>query len=121
MYVDGDSLIGQTKLKVTFLKWENGGPNINWTKAITVENIHMTAPVLVSTLGSLKILMTNWMDEESTVAHYLVEDGEFSFVNYYGVFVQGAQIQAAFSREGRLFSLIREKTKEQWAYSLCEH
>ncbi len=123
VYTDGDSLIGQTSLKVSFFRWEgDAGPIVSWTKSIAVNDTHMNKPIARIVRGQLNVLMTNWVDAESTIARYKISGEQLAFDRYYGVFKQGAQIQSLFQEEpqGALFALIREKTSSRWAYKLCE-
>jgi hypothetical protein len=123
VFVDGDSLVGNADLRIVHFKMDGPtGFSLVWQKEIRIDDTHMTEPTLLSNLGQLEIAMTNWLDEESTIARYKIEGGSVALGGYAGIFAQGARIVDLFyaKRGGGSYALIREKVRSGLKFKLCK-
>lgn len=118
-FVDGDSLVGESQLKVARLSLDG---SLRWTRAEALRNMHVSEPLFLSTEKGLELLVLKWVDEESTIARYMVTSTGFSKPKYDGVFRRGSRIMEAFqSSGGRTYTLTRSKGQSSWDFLLCRH
>ncbi len=119
-YVDGDSLVGESSLKVTKAALEGGSPSVKWTRQSSLRNVHVTEPVFVNSKKGLELLVLKWVDEESTIARYMVTAEGIGKPTYAGVFKRGSRIMEAFSVDaGRAFAITRSKGSDNWDFLVC--
>lgn len=120
VYVDGDSLIGQAELKVAAFDWTNGATNVKWTKGVPLQDVHVSDPVFVVSSKGLQVLTLNWVDDESTVARYIVAAGTIGKPVYSGIFKKGSRIVEAFNEGDDLYAVMRHKNDDSWVFQLCK-
>ncbi len=119
-YVDGDSLVGESSLKVTKAALEGGSLSVKWTRQSSLRNVHVTEPVFVNSKKGLELLVLKWVDEESTIARYMVTAEGIGKPTYAGVFKRGSRIMDAFSVDaGRAFAITRSKGTDNWEFLVC--
>lgn len=120
--VDGDSLIGQSELKIAHINWSDGSAQVRWTKASPLTDEHVTEPVFAVTERGLEALVLKWIDEESTIARYMVAGGTVGKPKYSGIFPKGSRIIEAFtSADGDdLYVVTRNRGESGWVFRICE-
>jgi hypothetical protein len=118
--VDGDSLIGQASLRVSAFGLAEGAPAIRWTKDAPLKDVHVTEPVFVEASGGLQVLLLKWVDEESTIARYMVAAGNLGQPSFSGIFPKGARIVEALGVDDDVVVLVRNREDERWAFRVCE-
>jgi hypothetical protein len=118
--VDGDSLIGQASLKVTAFGLVDGGPGIRWTKDAALKDVHVTEPVFVDGGKGLQVLLLKWVDEESTIARYMVAGANLGQPSFSGIFPKGARILDAFGADDDVVVVVRNRESDHWAFRVCE-
>src|SRR5690606_20573578 len=84
--VDGDSLIGQSDLKVSFFNWNEGSAPVRWTKGTPLKDVHVTEPFFLASDRGLEAMVLKWIDEESTIARYKVAANGLGKPEYSGIF-----------------------------------
>ena len=119
-YVDGDSLVGESSLKLLKAGIEGGSVAAKWTRQSSLRNVHVNEPVFVYSKKGLELLVLKWVDEESTIARYMVTADGLGKPTYAGVFKRGSRIMDAFSVEaGRAFAITRSKGSDNWDFLVC--
>jgi hypothetical protein len=121
-FVDGDSLVGQAELKISYFNWADGGASVTWTKASPLKDVHVTEPVFVVTGKGVEVQLLNWIDEESTIARYMVAAGAIGKPSFSGVFPKGTRIVEAFTGETPedVLVITRHRDDTRWAFDVCE-
>ena len=120
VYVDGDSLIGQAELKVAAFEWRDDTTSVKWSKGLPLKDVHVSDPVFVASSKGLQVMALNWVDDESTIARYIVAAGTVGKPVYSGVFRKGSRIVEAFSDDGDLYAVMRHKDDVNWVFQLCK-
>jgi hypothetical protein len=119
-YVDGDSLVGESTLKLVKAGIEGGAVETKWTRQSSLRNVHVNEPVFVYSKKGLELLVLKWVDEESTIARYMVTADGLGKPTYAGVFKRGSRIMDAFSVDaGRAFAVTRSKGSDNWEFLVC--
>jgi hypothetical protein len=120
-FVDGDSLVGLSSLKVAnFSAGDDGDANVNWTREAVLKDVHVGEPVFQEVAGQLEVLLLNWVDEESTIARYQVSPAGLGKPKFSGIFSKGSRISLGMEAKGDLYVVMRHKDDNQWAIQLCE-
>lgn len=119
-FVDGDSLIGSSELKVTHLNWDDNAARVRWTKAVKQVDEHVTEPMFLVSGRGLEVLVLKWIDEESTIARYMVASATVGKPSFSGIFPKGSRVLAAFAGDGDAFVLIRSRGESGWIFRVCE-
>lgn len=119
--VDGDSLIGQAELKVAAFDWVDESVVTKWTKGIALRDVHVSDPVFLASAKGLQVLTLNWVDDESTIARYIVAGGTVGKPVYSGIFPKGSRIVDAFGGNDadETFAIMRHKDDTSWIFQLC--
>lgn len=119
--VDGDSLIGQAELKVAAFDWVDDAVATKWTKAVALKDVHVSDPVFLASGKGLQVLTLNWVDDESTIARYIVAGGTVGKPVYSGIFPKGSRIVDAFGGNdaSETFVIMRHKDDTSWIFQLC--
>jgi len=119
-FVDGDSLVGESSLKIIKTQLLEGTLSMLWERETSLRNVHVNEPVFVYSKKGLELLVLKWVDEESTIARYMVTVDGVSRPKYSGVFKRGSRIMEAFSSgTGRAFATTRSKGSEDWEFLVC--
>lgn len=120
--IDGDSLIGQSELKISYLNWETSGVQVRWTKSSVLQDEHVTEPVFLVSEKGLEALVLKWIDEESTIARYMVAASTVGKPEFSGIFQKGSRIMEAFTDvEGNdRFVVVRSRGESGWIFRVCE-
>lgn len=121
-FVDGDSLIGQAELKIAAFAWGDGAPHVQGTRTAPLKDVHVTEPVFLAGGKGLEVLLLNWIDEESTIARYMVAGSTLGKPVYSGVYPKGTRIVEAFTGDSPddLYVLTRNRDDNRWAFQVCE-
>jgi hypothetical protein len=116
-FVDGDSLVGESSLKLAKIGLGGG---VKWTKSEPLKNVHVNEPVFVLSKKGMELLVLKWVDEESTIARYMVTPDGLGKPGYSGIFKRGSRIINAFGPDqGRIYTLTRSKGQKGWEFLLC--
>ncbi len=120
--VEGDSLVGQAALKLSQIGWGDGSPTVKAMKPVEIRDIHVSDPVFLVSAKGLEVLLLNWVDEESTIARYMVAGGMIGKPSYSGIFPKGTRVAHAFTGQdpGDRFVVTRHKSADQWSFNICE-
>lgn len=120
--VDGDSLVGQSDLKIAQVNWSDGSAQVRWTKASPLTDEHVTEPIFAVTDRGLEAMVLKWIDEESTIARYMVAGGTVGKPRYSGIFPKGSRIMEAYSEADGddLFVVTRNRGEVGWVFRICE-
>jgi len=120
--IDGDTMIGQAEVKVAAVYQGSAGTGVKWTKAIQLRDTHAQEPIFVATNRGLEVLVLNWIDEESTIARYMIAGANIGKPTYSGVFQKGSRILEAFAGpdQNDAFVVTRSRNDKRWAYQLCK-
>ncbi len=121
-FVDGDSLVGQADLRISQLNWGDGAVAVRWTKNVPIRDIHVTEPVFLASSKGLEVLLLNWVDEESTIARYILAGGNIGKPAYSGVFRKGTRIVDAFTGKSadETYVITRHRDDTRWGFQICE-
>lgn len=120
--VDGDSLIGQADLTVAAFDWVDETAVTKWSKGVALKDVHVSDPVFLASAKGLQVLTLNWVDDESTIARYIVAGGTIGKPVYSGIFPKGSRIVDAFDGNdaGDTFVMMRHKDDTSWIFQLCK-
>jgi hypothetical protein len=119
--VDGDSLIGQAELNVTAFDWIDEAASTKWTKGVPLKDVHVSDPVFLASAKGLQVLTLNWVDDESTIARYIVAGGTLGKPVYSGIYPKGSRIVEAFAGDdaSETYVIMRHKDDTNWIVQLC--
>lgn len=123
VYVEGDSMVGESDLNIVSLENNKGVLQVQWQKKFPLPDVHISDPVLVKTTKGYKIYLLKWLDNESTLASYEVKGREVKSSKPQGVFPETTVLIDAFNygtSEERVFGVFRSKNDHGWRYSLCK-
>lgn len=119
-FIDGDSLVGESVLKLAKISLSGDTAAIRWTKVEPLRNVHVNEPVFVSSGKSLELLLLKWVDEESTIARYMVTPDSLGKARHVGIFQRGSRIMDTIASESAdVFTITRSKGQDRWEYQLC--
>ncbi len=120
--IEGDSLVGQAALKISQVNWGDGSPSVKALKPIEIRDTHVSDPVFLTSSKGLEVLLLNWVDEESTIARYMVAGGMVGKPSYSGIFPKGTRVAHAFTGKdaGDRYVITRHKDDSQWSFNICE-
>lgn len=121
--VEGDSLVGQASLRLTRLGYSDGVFSAKGSWGTAIKDTHVSDPVFLASSKGLEVMLLNWVDEESTIARYLVPAGQtLGKPTYTGIFPKGTRIAHAFTGQGadERFVITRHKDESQWSFNICE-
>lgn len=120
--VEGDSLVGQAALKISQVNWSDGSATVKSLKAVEIRDTHVSDPVFLVSSKGLEVLLLNWVDEESTIARYMVAGGMVGKPSYSGIFPKGTRVAHAFTGQdaGERYVITRHKDDNQWSFNICE-
>lgn len=120
-FVDGDSLVGLSSLKVAnFSAEDDGSATVNWTRESVLKDVHVGEPSFQEAGGKLEVLLLNWVDEESTIARYQVSPAGLGKPKFSGIFPKGTRIALGLAAGDDRFIVTRHKDDNRWAFQLCE-
>ena len=121
-FVDGDSLVGQADLRISHFNWTDSGVAVRWTKRAPLHDVHATRPVFIASRRGLEVLLLNWIDEESTIARYMVAGGNIGKPAFSGIFPKGSRIVDAFTGKSLddIYVITRHRDDTRWAFQICE-
>lgn len=121
--VDGDTLIGQAQLVVNSIKFGPTGATLATSHQLRIKDTHTTEPVIAPASQTSEILMLNWIDEESTIARYKLNDQGIAKPSHMGIFAKGTKIQwiSKDPNEDNVYFLTKNKSDTEWNYSLCTY
>ena len=118
--INGDSLVGQAALQIYTFSDESltRTPDLS---SIGLPDVHLSEPVFVKNEDELKVLVLTWVDEEATIASFLIGKEVVSPAEYLGIFPKGSRILQAFSDgEDDIFAVVRYRQSDSWTFALCE-
>lgn len=119
-FIDGDSLVGESVLKLVKIGLTGDTATIRWTKVEPLRNVHVNEPVFVSSGKSLELLVLKWVDEESTIARYMVTSDSLGKARHVGIFQRGSRIMETIASESEdIFTITRSKGQDRWEFQLC--
>jgi hypothetical protein len=117
--VDGDSLVGQSKLKIARLLWEGEYHRVGWLKTRSLDNEHVSEPEWLMRGDQAVLLLPKWVDGESTIAAYTVSAGDVENSQAIGVFPNGVRVMESFLSKKDNYALIRYRKSNHVQYELC--
>ena len=119
--VDGDSLLGEAKLKVAKLDLSSKVDGFSWIGQVDLRDIHVTEPRITETPEGTEVLLLNWVDEESTIARYIVNAEKISKPLFSGLFSRGTRLIESFksAKSGQIWVLTRHRNDTRWLYQIC--
>lgn len=119
-FIDGDSLVGESVLKLAKIGLTGTTASVRWTKVEPLRNVHVNEPLFVSSEKSLELLVLKWVDEESTIARYMVTADSLGKAKHFGVFQRGSRImETMVSESSKVFTVTRSKGQDRWEYRFC--
>jgi hypothetical protein len=118
--VEGDTMVGEAQLKITTFRFANSGFIAEKSTKFAINDVHTSAPLFLDGSEGLELVLLNWIDEESTIARYLVTSPQGSKPRFSGVFPKGLRImgQLAAAGEGD-FVVTRHRSGLQWIFQQC--
>ncbi len=122
-FIDGDSLIGQSELKISHFNWgDSDTATTRWTQASNLKDEHVSEPFFVPTEKGLELMLLKWVDDESTIARYIVASGTFGKPSFSGIFPKGSKVIEAFTGDspGDVFVVTRQRQDDRWGFQMCE-
>ena len=118
-FIDGDSMIGQAKMKIASFSWDVA-LTINGEDSAVLGDAHVSDPVWISSGSDLFVGALKWVDEESTLATYKVDGSTLGSSRSLGVFSKGSKITGMFvSKDNRNFFGLRHRENDVWKFRLC--
>jgi hypothetical protein len=89
---------------------------------VTLKDVHVSDPVFLASAKGLQVLTLNWVDDESTIARYVVAGGTVGKPVYSGIFPKGSRIVDAFAGNdpSDTFVMMRHKNDTNWIFQLCK-
>jgi hypothetical protein len=119
-YVDGDSMVGQAKLRMAKFTW-NDNLSVAGEDARVLGDAHVSDPVWFHSEKELFVGVLKWIDEESTLATYKVVESKLGNPRSSGIFARGSRITERFSsKDGRNFIAVRVRDHDMWKYRVCD-
>ena len=118
-YLDGNSLEGKSSLNIHYQTEE--GSSGGWTKSFPLGDVHASPPRVVPLAGGNLVIMTKWVDGESTVATYSIVGDQVQERPHQGVFATGSAIvSAAPVAAGKTLAiLVRSRVDDKTTHQLC--
>lgn len=119
--VDGDSLVGQSNLRLARIFWQDGYQKVSWVKTRSLLNQHVSDAAWVKHEGKRHLVMPKWVDAESTLGIYSVSDTDIDNVKALGIFPTSVRLLELFkgSKSNEVFALLRSKNKGAARFDLC--
>lgn len=120
--VDGDSFLRQSNLKVGQLTVSNGVIKPEWFKSRSLMDINVSQPIFQNGGSKLSVLVPKWLDDKSTLARYVIENGGISGVGHVGEFPKATRITDSYfiNSEKKSYFIVRMKGGVAWQFSVCE-
>ncbi len=118
--VEGDTMVGDAQLKIASFQFGSSGFAPEITKKYPLVDVHTSGPRFLDGALGLELVLLNWIDEESTIARYLVSMSAGTKPRYSGVFPKGLRIigQVTTDNKGD-FVVTRHRTGLQWIFQQC--
>lgn len=120
-YVDGDSMIGESSMKIAKIDLKTG--KILSHDMVTIQDAHVSEPVFLP-VEPVRLGVLKWVDGESTFATYKVgvvgSNIKLQEPKVSGVFAAGSRIMDVFSSmKQKRFVTVRTREGDAWTYRLC--
>jgi hypothetical protein len=121
-FIDGDSLMGDAKLRVVRGIVSKTGIKIVWQKSIPLSNQHTFSPKFVTSKEGSLLAVQRWLDNESTVSLYEITKNDFKLQGNYGVFKEGFMFADFFisPNDKALLGVSRYKDGHLKHFGLCK-
>lgn len=123
-WVDGDTLVGDAKLRLARFERAESGLNPRFRKDADMPDTHASEPVWSVRGDKASLLLLQWMDEESSLASYHFTSTDVAPPRYFGVFPKGTRLMETFGVPGddRTFATIRYRNgnASQWKFEVCD-
>lgn len=117
--VDGDSLVGQSKLKIARIDWEGDYHRVSWVKTRSLDHEHVSEPMWIHRQQGPTLLLPKWVDNESTIAAYTVDESDIANAQAIGVFQNGIRVMNSFMHKGEPVAVVRYRKGQQTQFELC--
>lgn len=117
----GDSLVGDAKLIFAKLDLNSKNGKLQLIGKVDLRDIHVSEPLFSETSRGTELLLVNWVDEESTIARYIVKSEGPSKPLFSGLFSKGAHLVGLLQAKesGQIQVLTRHRIDSQWVYQVC--
>lgn len=117
----GDSLVGDAKLVLARLDLNSKNSKLQLIGKVDLRDIHVSEPLFSETPKGTELMLVNWVDEESTIARYIVQPEGLSKPLFSGLFAKGAHLVGLLQAKetDRIQVLTRHRIESQWVYQVC--
>ncbi len=117
----GDSLVGDAKLRLAKLDLNSKNGKLQLIGKADLRDIHVSEPLISETPRGTELMLVNWVDEESTIARYIVKSEGLSNPIFSGLFAKGAHLVGALQskKTSQIQVLTRHRIESQWVYQVC--
>lgn len=119
--VEGDSLLGEARLRFIGFDWRPVGAKVTWNYTADVGSAHVGDSFVLSQGKYPAFIVSKWLDRESTLIVY--EPGAEGRLHSqaFGVFPEGTTLVDSWQREGNkeAFALLRTQKGHLKEYLLC--
>lgn len=117
----GDSLVGEASLRVGKIDLASKNGALKFIGRSDLKDIHATEPSIIQTARWPEVLIVNWVDEESTIARYIVHGEDISKPLFSGLFHKGTRIVGQLSPKdpSHVLVLTRHRVESRWVYQIC--
>jgi hypothetical protein len=117
----GDSLVGDANLVLVRLDLNSKNGKLQLIGKVDLRDIHVSEPLFSETPKGTELMLANWVDEESTIARYIVKSEGLSKPIFSGLFAKGAHLVGLLQAKetDRIQVLTRHRIESQWVYQVC--
>jgi hypothetical protein len=118
-YITGDTLLWENA-SLQVVRLGNGGDIIEKNE-FAITNEHVGDPLLVPGVSGIYLVLSKWLDRESTVNVYKITSSDLVNMGYYGIFKEGTYLQQAFFSpySRNLFLVTQSPSGYTRKYTLC--
>ena len=118
-YVDGDSLVGETKIRIAKLALTDAVASLSWQYEKSMGDAHLDKPQVFYGDAGARVAMMGWLDGEGTIFQFEVKDEEAVYLGAWGVFSTGSRIDGLVEFEGHPHALIKTRKNQGFRFELC--
>lgn len=122
--VEGDSLLGEAKVKISKILWNSSYLNISWTKEIDLEGDHVSDPIFTANGNAVYLFLPKWVDEMVSISRYDVGEENILQKGTFGRYSEGTAVSSIFYNQfTRKFSMILRKKQKNFglrSFLMCD-
>lgn len=120
-FVAGDSLSGQAEFNALSFELTPSSTKELYRKSFKLNDAHVSDPLLIPGKESALTLIMQWLDNESSLSLFKLQDDGVTPAEFYGVFPQGAGVIDSYreSSDGGVYVVIRKSESLSAEFYSC--